>query len=86
MNVAIPKFTVLYNNKNITADISKHMLSLTYNDKTEGESDEIEIEVEDVDLKWQNSWYPEKGAKLTVTIENLKCGVFESMCPLIRAM
>ena len=77
MNVAIPKFTVLYNNKNITADISKHMISLTYNDKTEGESDEIEIEVEDVDLKWQNSWYPEKGAKLTVTIENLKCGVFE---------
>jgi len=77
MNVSIPKFTVLYNNKNITADISKHMISLTYNDKTEGESDEIEIEVEDVDLKWQNSWYPEKGAKLTVTIENLKCGVFE---------
>jgi len=53
------------------------MLSLTYNDKTEGESDEIEIRVEDVDLKWQNSWYPEKGAKLTVSIENLKCGVFE---------
>jgi phage protein D len=77
MNVAIPKFTVLYNNKNITADISKHMLSLTYNDKTEGESDEIEIEVEDVDLRWQNGWYPEKGAKLTVTIEDLKCGVFE---------
>jgi len=77
MNVPIPKFTVLYNNKNITADISKHLISLTYNDKTEGESDEIEIEVEDVDLKWQNSWYPEKGAKLTVTIESLKCGVFE---------
>ena len=77
MNVSIPKFTVLYNNKNITADISKYIISLTYNDKTEGESDEIEIEVEDVDLRWQNSWYPEKGAKLTVSIENLKCGVFE---------
>jgi len=77
MNIPAPKFTVLYNNKNITADISKYMLSLTYNDKTEGESDEIEIRVEDVDLKWQNSWYPEKGAKLTVSIENLKCGVFE---------
>lgn len=77
MNVSAPKFTVLYNNKNITSDISKYMLSLTYNDKTEGESDEIEIEVEDVDLRWQNSWYPEKGAKLTVSIENLKCGVFE---------
>jgi phage protein D len=77
MNVPAPKFTVLYNSKNITSDISKHMLSLSYNDKTEGESDEIEIELEDVDLKWQNSWYPEKGAKLTVTIESLKCGVFE---------
>ena len=77
MNIPIPKFTVLYNNKNITNDISKYMLSLTYNDKTEGESDEIEIELEDVDLRWQNSWYPEKGAKLTVTIEDLKCGVFE---------
>jgi len=77
MNIPAPKFTVLYNNKNITSDISKYMLSLTYNDKTEGESDEIEIRVEDVDLKWQNSWYLEKGAKLTVSIENLKCGVFE---------
>jgi len=77
MNIQKPNFTVLYNNKNITSDISKYMLSLTYNDKTEGESDEIEIEVEDVDLRWQNGWYPEKGAKLTVTIEDLKCGVFE---------
>jgi len=77
MNVPAPKFTVLYNNKNITSEISKYMLSLIYNDKTEGESDEIEIQVEDVDLRWQNSWYPEKGAKLTVSIENLKTGVFE---------
>lgn len=77
MKVAFPNFTVLYNSKNITSDISKHMLSLSYSDKTEGESDEVEIQLEDVDFKWQNSWYPEKGAKLTVTIENLKCGVFE---------
>lgn len=77
MNVQAPKFTVFYNNKNITNDISNGMISLTYNDKTEGESDEIEIQVEDVDLRWQNSWYPEKGAKLTVYIEDLKCGVFE---------
>lgn len=77
MRVPQPKFTVLYNGKNITSDISKYMLSLTYTDKTEGESDEIEIEVEDVDALWQNKWYPEKGAKLTVTIDSLKCGVFE---------
>lgn len=72
-----PNFSVLYNNRNITSDIAKYMLSITYNDKTAGESDEIEIELEDVDNLWQNSWYPEKGAKLFVTIENLKCGTFE---------
>lgn len=70
-------FTVLYNNKNITEDIRKYLISITYNDKTEGESDEVEIEMEDVDGLWQNNWYPEKGAKLTVTMGNLKCGVFE---------
>ena len=77
MNVKKPIFSVLYNNKNITNDIAKYMLSITYSDKTTGESDEVSIEMEDVDGLWKNGWYPEKGAKLTVTIENLKCGVFE---------
>jgi phage protein D len=53
------------------------MLSLTYSDKVKGESDEVEIELEDVDDLWKNAWYPEKGAKLTVTIGTLKCGTFE---------
>lgn len=77
MKVPAPKYTVFYDNRNITTDISKYLLSITYVDKVAGESDEIEIEVEDVDGFWQNSWYPDKGAKLTVTIEGLKCGIFE---------
>lgn len=77
MNVSATAFTVLYNTKNITADIAKYLLSLTYKDKTHGESDEIEIELEDVDALWRNGWYPDKGAKLTVTIGLLKCGIFE---------
>lgn len=70
-------FSVSYNNKNITADISKYLLSLSYSDKTEGESDEVSIELEDVDNLWQNNWYPEKGANLTVTLGGLNCGTFE---------
>jgi phage protein D len=70
-------YTVTYNNKNITADISKYLLSLTYSDKTAGESDEVSIELEDVDGLWQNNWYPEEGAVLSVTIGRLNCGVFE---------
>lgn len=77
MNLSPPKFTVTYNNKNITAAIAKYMLSITYTDKTAGESDDVEIELEDVDALWRNNWYPEKGANLVVTIENLKAGRFE---------
>lgn len=75
--VPITEFSITYNNKNITADISKYLLSLSYSDKTEGESDEVSIELEDVDGLWQNNWYPEEGAKLTVTLGLLNCGVFE---------
>lgn len=77
MNVQATLFSVLYNTKNITADIAKYMLSITYKDKTHGESDEIEIEVEDADALWSNGWYPEKGAKLTVKMGRLNCGVFQ---------
>lgn len=70
-------YSITYNNRNITADISRFLLSLTYSDKTEGESDEVSIELEDVDGLWQNNWYPEKGANLTVTIGALNCGKFQ---------
>lgn len=79
--VGAPYYQVLYNGKNITADISKHLLSLSYSDKTEGESDELQIQLEDKDKLWQNEWYPEKGATLTAEIGmkngmKLDCGSF----------
>lgn len=77
MNVSETDYSVLYNGRNITADISKYMTSISYNDKTSGESDEIEIELEDVDALWRNSWYPEKGASLVLTMGPLNCGTFE---------
>lgn len=76
-----PYYQVLYNGKNITADISRHLLSLSYSDKTEGESDELQIELEDKDKLWQNEWYPEKGSTLTAELGmkdglKLDCGTF----------
>lgn len=76
-----PYFKVLYDGKNITADISKHLLSLSYTDKTEGESDELEIQLEDVDRLWQNEWYPVKGSVIKAEIGMagsavLSCGSF----------
>lgn len=76
-----PYYKVLYDGKNITADVSKHLLSLSYTDKTEGESDELEITLEDVDQLWQHEWYPTKGSILKAEIgiaggTTLSCGAF----------
>jgi phage protein D len=59
-------YKILYNGKNITADLSQHLLELSYTDKVTGESDELEIVLEDKDGKWSNEWYPDKGASLTI--------------------
>lgn len=78
-----PIIRVLYNNRNITKDISKYLLSLVYTDKDEKESDELELNIEDVDGLWRNSWYPQKGDQISASIGYdtdgllLNCGVFE---------
>lgn len=69
MNLLPATYKVLYNGKNITADITDHLMSIQYTDKVQGESDELELQLEDTDGLWQNAWYPEKGAKLSAEIE-----------------
>ena len=80
MNLVPVSYKVLYNNKNITKDISDHLLSLSYTDKVAGESDEIQIQLEDKDGLWQNDWWPEKGDTIEVQIIDgdaaLPCGKF----------
>ncbi len=76
-----PTVKVIYNNKDISADISASMISLSYKDKVSGEADELEITVSDDAARWQDEWYPEKGATLIVTIyldgSQLDCGSFQ---------
>lgn len=81
MNLPVVKYTVLYNNKNITADLSSDVISIDYTDKAKGESDELSITVDDTDGKWKGPWYPDKGATLELQIEQdgtaLNCGLFK---------
>lgn len=80
MNLTAATYKILYNNKNITADISQHLVSLSYTDKVTGEADEFEMQLEDADALWQNDWMPEKGATINAEIEDdgitLSCGDF----------
>lgn len=78
----VPTATVqlLYNNRNVTRDISADLLSFSYVDKISGESDELSLSLQDKNNLWSNDWYPEKGTVLTAEISykgaTLPCGSF----------
>lgn len=80
VNASKPTYEIVYNGKNITTDILPYVLSFTYTDKSSGESDELEIVVEDSSGLWRNEWYPLKGDFITAKISNmgitLECGKF----------
>ncbi|MDD3236803.1 MAG: contractile injection system protein, VgrG/Pvc8 family [Candidatus Gastranaerophilales bacterium] len=76
-----PYIEIIYNKKNITADISKYILSLTYTDYESGESDELEVTLNDNENLFKSSWQPQKGDKISAKIgytgeELLNCGTF----------
>lgn len=77
---------VKYLGVDITQDIAPNLLSFTYNDN-EGKSDDIQIDLEDRDRKWQKPWLPHKGDTIiaSIRLENwrkenevlqLNCGTF----------
>lgn len=68
VDVPRPEWTVTYGQKDITHDITPYVLSINYTDKLSGESDEIQIELEDTELLWQGDWYPGKGDMITVSL------------------
>lgn len=63
--IRAPAFELQYNGKSITADVANSLLSVSYTDHLEGESDELDIELEDASGIWLDRWYPEKGCSLT---------------------
>ena len=75
-----PNFKVTYESKDITKDVSKSLIALTYNDAEEGETDEVSMELEDTDGLWRDAWYPTKGDKLELSIGYdgimMNCGKF----------
>lgn len=76
-----PAFALAYNGRAITPDIAKSVLSIRYDDKTDGEADELEITLEDAFGNWRGTWYPDKGATLVAHMGFqgglLNCGEFE---------
>lgn len=82
VKVPHPMFVLSYGHKNITNDITPYVLSVTYTDYLSGQSDELEVQLEDADGRWVRAWYPGKGDSLSLKIGYeaaplLPCGAFE---------
>lgn len=74
------KYRVEYDGTDITEDISRHVLGITYKDYQENESDTLDISLEDSARKWIGPWYPDKGSKLSLELgrqEMILLGVFD---------
>lgn len=81
-SVLQPVFVLTYEQKNITSDISPYVCSIGYLDNLTGKSDELDVQLEDVDGRWIDHWYPSKGDTLSLKIGYegsplLPCGSFE---------
>ncbi|MCY1393524.1 phage late control protein GPD [compost metagenome] len=61
-------FHLLYQQRDVTHDISRDLLGLTYTDTLTGRSDDLQIELMDPDAHWRGPWYPGHGDTLSLSI------------------
>lgn len=59
---------ISYNDKDISADLSAFLKSISYTDNLSGEADTLDLTLEDRKGIWQNEWFPEKGATLNASL------------------
>lgn len=79
---------LIYEGIDISRDIAPFLLSFEYTDKSSGESDDLQIQMEDCDGKWRDPWFPNKNDRIEATIvtrnwmrpndsKSLYCGSFK---------
>ncbi|MBV4551701.1 late control protein D [Pseudomonas sp. SWRI102] len=62
------RFVLTYQQRNITRNVSQHLLSLSYTDFLTGQADSLAVELEDTQGKWRDQWYPGHGDSLALSI------------------
>lgn len=68
LTVPQPEWRLTYAGKDVTVELAPYVLSVTYTDVLEGESDELTVNIEDRDHRWKNGWFPGKGEVLSLAI------------------
>ncbi len=82
------RIQAIYEGVNLSEQIAGDLESFTYTDVASGESDRIEIRLNDASQKWMGTWMPQKGDRIHAeidfynwflddTYDRLLCGDFE---------
>jgi len=80
--VRTPGWMLSYTGTDISADISRMVVNITYTDQLGGRAGEIEVDLEDSAKRWQGPWYPALGDSVSLWIgyageQLLPCGDFQ---------
>lgn len=75
---------LIYNGKDISADIASYAESFSYTDHEGGNADDLQVNLDDSKGLWKGAWFPQKGAILKAWIKSdfsgsmrqLYCGTF----------
>ena len=59
---------ITYKGKKLDEKIQERITSFTYTDIASGASDSVSLTLENIDKKWLNAWFPEKGSTITVKL------------------
>jgi hypothetical protein len=85
MEAITPQVRIIYNGRDITADLTPYLMRVNYTDRLTGEADSLDVEVADTDAvksRWLSEWYPDKGMEIAAEIGYagkplVKCGSFD---------
>lgn len=75
------KLKLIYKGVDISKDLSSYLLDFSYTDN-DNDSEEIQVDLQNIKRPWMNEWFPIKGDKIKALIEFdsgevLNCGEFE---------
>ena len=68
----IAKPSLTFNGKNVDESLKPYLVSVTYVDPAEGESDSITVELMNRDLIWLKDWYPQLGDTIEGTLKFIR--------------
>lgn len=70
MEALTPQVKLVYNGRDITADLSPYLMRVSYTDRLTGEADGLDVELAETDAiqsRWLADWYPDKGMELRLS-------------------